>query len=563
MTTERFGVFIGFNDVFGRNPTSEELVEVVTTFRRSQLLLGTAKVALKLKSWYSDFEPSTQDELIDRLCPLSAAVVKRVRQSFAVGLVCSRLGLLYFIRQILQFSSELGRDISSPSDLDRIGCALLMCNDLYLGYDPRPDDDVLQKAAGFLPASESVPSSGYMDEVARTLIMIRTILRRPELRSDADYFELAADFEGKYGLTPAQFANLIFGLVVHPINLADRNDVVPDSDVVIKPDYFSRTHLGAAAVEKVMGELSSDVEELRYELKKFDRAVDFGPIQKRPLLRMEGGYLCLDPTYVFEKAGKAFFWVLRAMYSDDETAEKLLRFWGKVFESYHDWIWEQDYQGSGQYLPSPRFGDNNEIADAALVEDDALVLFECKASIITSAAKYSFDGTLLGKDLYKKFVQDPKEKSRLKGVGQLARSIERLCVEDRDYLPFNMQRVERIYSVLVALDPIVQEPFIRQYLNEQFTAQCRHCKAAETITPLFAVHISDIERLLRYTNARPFAQLIHDFARGNADAKYRAGAIADYVLPMLKRKGFKAGRDTIGQHIGDIFQEFALIFKDQ
>ena len=77
------------------------------------------------------------------------------------------------------------------------------------------------------------------------------------------------------------------------------------------------------------------------------------------------------------------------------------------------------------------------------------------------------------------------------------------------------------------------------------------------------MHISDIERLLRYTNARPFAQLIRDFARGNADAKYRAGAIADYVLPLLKRKEVKAGRDTIGQHIEGIFKEFALIFKDQ
>jgi hypothetical protein len=464
MTAERFGVFIGFSDVFGRNPTSEELAEVVTTFLRSQLLLGTTKVALKLKSWFSDFEPSTQDELIEGLFPLSATQVKSVRQRYPVGLVFSRLGLLYFIRQIIQFSSEFGRDISSPADLDRIGCALLMCNDLYLGYDPRPDDDVLQRAAGFLPASESLPSSGCMDEVARTLIMIRTILPRPEVRLDADYLDLAADFEGKYGLTPTQFANLICGLIVHPINLADRNDVVPNSDVLIKPDYFSRTHLDAAAVEKVMGELSSDVEELRSEMTIFDRSIDFTPIQKRPLLRMRGGHLCLDPTYIFEKAGKAFFWVLRAMYSDDKTAERLLRFWGKVFESYHDWIWEQEYQGSGQYLPSPSFGVNesDEIADAALVEEDALVLFECKASIITSAAKYSFNGTLLGRDLYKKFVQDPKEKSRLKGVGQLARSIRRLCAEDRRHVPFNMQRIEHIYSVLVTLDPIVQEPFIRQ-----------------------------------------------------------------------------------------------------
>jgi hypothetical protein len=560
----RFGVFIGFSDVFGRRSTSEALAETVATFRRSQLLFGTTRVALKLESWFSAYKSSTQDELIDGLFPISAPQVKRVRQRHDVGLVFTRLGLLYFTRQILRFSSELGRDISSSADHDRIGCALLMCNDLYLGYDPSPGDDLLQTAAGFLPASESLPTSGYMDEVARTLIMMRTILPRREVRLGVDYLDLVSDFNGKYGLTPAEFANLICGLVAHQINLAERKDVAPESDIVIRPNYFSRTHLAAAAVGKVMEELSSDIEELRSELIAFDRSVDFSPIQRRPLLRVDGGTLCLDPAYLFEKAGKAFFWVLRAMYSEDQTVERLMRFWGRVFESYHDWIWAEGYQGGGEYLPSPSFGitDNDEIADAALVEGDALVLFECKASVVTSAAKYSFDGAVLGKELDKKFVRDSNEKSRPKGVGQLARSIRRLAGEDRHLAPFRMEGVERIYSVLVVLDPIVERPFIRQYLNEQFRAQCANCTSSETITPLFAMHISDVERLLRYTNVRPFAQLIRDFARGNPDAKHRAGAIADYVLPELEKKGVKPGRDTIGQHIDDIFKEFLSIFKE-
>src|SRR5271170_3053545 len=116
MAAERFGVFIGFGDVFGCRSTSEALAETVSTFRRSQLLFGTARVALKLESWFSAYKPSTQDELIDGLFPLSAAQVKRVRQSHKVGLVFTRLGLLYFTRQILRFSSELGRDVLSLAD---------------------------------------------------------------------------------------------------------------------------------------------------------------------------------------------------------------------------------------------------------------------------------------------------------------------------------------------------------------------------------------------------------------------------------------------------------------
>jgi len=73
----------------------------------------------------------------------------------------------------------------------------------------------------------------------------------------------------------------------------------------------------------------------------------------------------------------------------------------------------------------------------------SLGLFECKASTVTSAAKYSFNGKLLGDDLEKKFVREPGEKGRLKGVGQLARAVERLQSKERKLLPFGMEPTER------------------------------------------------------------------------------------------------------------------------
>jgi hypothetical protein len=346
MTANGFRFLVGFKDVFGRDSTSEELVEIVSTFTRSQLLFGTAKVALKLQSWLSSYESGIQDQLINRIFPLSADNVKRALPSTGDGLVFSRLGLLYFTRQIIQFSSELGRDVSSPSDHDRIGKALLMCNDLFLGYRPSPDDDLLQTAAGFLPGGESLPKSDYMDEIARTLIMMKTILSRPEIRQDMDYLDLVPDFKGKYGLTLDEFVTLICGLIAHQIHLGERKEVPPDCDILIRSDYFSKTLLDVVAVENVMSELSSDIEELRSELRELDRAVDFSPIQRHPLLRIEGGNMCLDPSYLFEKPGKAFFWVLRAMYGN-QTGKRLLRFWGRVFEAYHDWIWAEGYQGNG------------------------------------------------------------------------------------------------------------------------------------------------------------------------------------------------------------------------
>jgi hypothetical protein len=104
--------------VFGRNPTSDELAEIVSTFRRSQLLIGTAKLALRLESWYNEFDPERQDRLIAAQFPINSGRVAQVRRSLPVGIVFSRLGLLYFIRQIIEFPSELGRDIAGSADED-------------------------------------------------------------------------------------------------------------------------------------------------------------------------------------------------------------------------------------------------------------------------------------------------------------------------------------------------------------------------------------------------------------------------------------------------------------
>jgi len=52
-------------------------------------------------------------------------------------------------------------------------------------------------------AASALCTADYLDEVGRILIMMRTILGRPEIRQDVDYFDLVSDFKGKYGLTPA------------------------------------------------------------------------------------------------------------------------------------------------------------------------------------------------------------------------------------------------------------------------------------------------------------------------------------------------------------------------
>jgi hypothetical protein len=56
--------------------------------------------------------------------------------------------------------------------------------------------------------------------------------------------------------------------------------------------------------------------------------------------------------------------------------------------------------------------------------------------------------------------------------------------------------------------------------------------------------------------------MLRSFAQGGASAKYRPGAIAQYVLPGLKAKGLEPGRDTVGKKIEEMIAEFQSMFRD-
>jgi hypothetical protein len=52
--------------------------------------------------------------------------------------------------------------------------------------------------------------------------------------------------------------------------------------------------------------------------------------------------------------------MLRDMYEGENVVKRLMRLWGRIFESYHDWIWEQQYQRDGKCLKGPCYTDGND-----------------------------------------------------------------------------------------------------------------------------------------------------------------------------------------------------------
>jgi hypothetical protein len=88
-----------------------------------------------------------------------------------------------------------------------------------------------------LPAAESIPNDSYFDEAARSLIMITTILERPEVSNNPDYLNFEKDFKQVHRLQPIEFCHPVSGLVARLRELAEKDaelcKVMLSSDRVI------------------------------------------------------------------------------------------------------------------------------------------------------------------------------------------------------------------------------------------------------------------------------------------------------------------------------------------
>jgi hypothetical protein len=296
-------------------------------------------------------------------------------------------------------------------------------------------------------------------------------------------------------------------------------------------------------VERCLESLSEGYDFFRSEFSKSNlRPLDASPIQRKPMLcTAPGKYVCLDAAFLLEKAGKAFFWVCRELPSVKD-GDALLRFSGAVFEAYFTWVWQKQYQAEGELLSQPEFARGGEIADFVLVEGSNLILFECKASTVTNAAKFSFDPKALGDEINRKFVEDKKEKkTRAKGVGQLARSVGKVTGDFRTELPFDLRAIQRIYCVLVTLDPIIEEPNVRGHLVDEFKRREPRGQIRESIAPLMVLHISDIEWMLTFTNRAGFAELLKD----RPAEKHFSGSLMDNRGTTYAKRGWWPQHDVV------------------
>ena len=525
----RFGVFISYEEITGQKPTLDQLHKILSPYRCRDVLVVLAKLNSVLKHWRNRPDLHLDRRLIQDLFPHEPRLLQIYCQKGPDRLLFSRVGLLYLAKQASASCSEGGRQIVTVQDARHIAVACLMANDL-LHSRSRQEPSLIEFLASELPYFDYVSRDTQFVDIGRNICIFNDIAKSPGACVGRGLRDLAADFLAATGLEFRIFTQLVLSVAAPYLTLSYEDLLTEPAKAFVLPNFFSQMKVTEEQVGRFWQLVSQPYSQLagRVEMSPTRPGGDFTDLQDKPVVALDdGSYICLDPGFLLDKAGRALFWTMFSVMPDDKR-RLLFGRWGEVFEFYVNWLFGQAYHGPGEFVLDARFEDGDQAFDCYLREGSSLCVVETKSSVIRADAKYGFDAGRLRSELERKFIKgDKKEK---KGVAQLESSLVRLLSGER--IPgLDVRGVKKIYPILLGLDPTLLAPLMARYVRSHFPNQHLGRKFKRVITPLAVLGISDVELLLPYTNCASLSSILESRYRATGEMP---GTIHPASVPILE-----------------------------
>lgn len=199
--------------------------------------------------------------------------------------------------------------------------------------------------------------------------------------------------------------------------------------------------------------------------------MDTIPLRDKPIYTAsDGRSIVLDAIYFHESVLVSPMFLMIQLKR--KSANQIFSAFGDAFEDYCCDILDRMYSDKAEYTfrrqkSYQQQGRNLEI-DAALLQNKTAILFEIKASFIRES-EVSPDGISFEEELRKKYsnvVEDGQE--RIKGVGQLSRTIKHIVTRSIDSLNQDFQEINEIFPVLLVHDTLLDAPLTIDLLQKEF-----------------------------------------------------------------------------------------------
>jgi hypothetical protein len=542
----RMGILVTWNELTGTRPTKALLQERLAPYALQPVLLGLARLSAQLVTWQQKQNARGELEAVRQMLPRYYPSVAQLVAANADRVILTRITLLYVAKQALGTCTLEGKEVETQWDAEQIMGCCFMANDLLLGRIPLPTDTAIDKAASLLPFSNYLPDFDDPLDIPRNLVLINEIA--PLFAARPDYRDLAAEFTQSTGLTPQTFCEFVFCAATKFVtNLGEQNN---EAGLVLTPDHFQHTRVkeGLAGFLRKYSIQLVDLQAAHRQIPTLDD--DFIIFQDRPLIEFAPyHYMCIDPGFLLDKAGRSFYWTLHSNTAPDQR-KHLLGYWATLVERYVQRMAGETYKGRGFLLNSPRFANGDEACDIAIKEGSDLILIEIKAAILTAKAKYSFDPEILKEELLRKAIQG--EEGERKGIAQLHRAVQRFQGGE-NIQGIGVEQITRIFPMIVFLDKSFTSPYFSTLYRDNFDRTTLRRKPI--VTSPFAVTVGDLESVFPSTHEHDLSDILDEYYRckRTTDGSIAFGRLAYADIPLLRNA--ERGRDIVRERFNQFNDE--------
>ena len=525
----QFALLATHRDIVGREPQVSELRSILAKYQRREVIFLLAKLNAVLGTWTNEPNFDLDDQISRLFLKRHLNQLAELKRQGQARVVFSRMTLLYLVKQACVASGETGALVNTDDAVADIGLAALMANDLMLPFLPSNRDGTLQRLANLFPFADYISTDGYATEVARGQKMFELASQLASLRERHDFVDISRRFEELFGLPYPIFCQLIFGCATKFLDIQMKNLQSPNA-LVLKETFFQRSTVSLERARKFFEMFAISDADLAEKIKASASRPgdDFTILQGSPLLLLAPDlYTCFDPGFLVDKAGRSLYWTLFSALNDNERT-KLGSFWGAVFEKYVNQLLAQSYAAGGTFFPAPKFPNGDEAFDGYIHERGSLIVFEHKSSTLRADAKYGGDPGKLKKDLDRKFIEGDEDGA--KGIAQLNKSLVRF-LRGEPIGELTPEDVHTIYPCMVCLDNAVSVPYMAAYFKEQFKAVFPRKGVRQTVTNLFTLNITDVEKLLGYLGRFQLSDIFESYHSNN---RTMLTSLSSSEVPLLK-----------------------------
>ena len=499
-------------DRLGYPDSEDELTQILCTFNYKDILVTLSRINLFLHR-SSDLLESDKILQGGYCTPIMINMIDASKE-LREGFLFNRQATLRLLDKCACVSdSNSTRSFDGNDVCSDVAKAFLAVNGLL---DPESSarsmtedevkKDILVKSFAFMEYSVN-ESPAY--ETKKLMVRGDEFLRR--LQEHTSELNVNEIFSQATGLTLQDYQRLIFGIFAFYWNFT--SEEISRQDPIIGRSLFFNPNAQSPELIPLYQKLFQHISILMDELKsrteerpQFEN--EFLLWRKYPMLKIsEDQAICVDLFFLLEKLQTGVFWTIRNRLRQSRERGIFERLWGDIFEDYAASILERGVNAQkpsiqDKLLIKPEYDrrQRGECSDIVLHNDDTLILMECKATLLSSQAKFSMDFNTF----------DGNIRPVKKGIKQLWNAIRRLVsVHSSERLAvrgIDICEVKKIYPVLVLSDQIFSTILMNWFLDSEFQYLKQPDCLMENlkVMPLTVLTIMDLQSLEPYIIDKPF-----------------------------------------------------------